>query len=194
MSKKISGYTETTPKSLTTGAGVIYKNFNIETDTFDSAKAKILSATNGGVTVGIELDSWYREIDGLPENSKGMFEVEGYKPTVKATLVEINNSDVLAAALGASAVQSSEKPTGYKIVAPKHPVDDSDYLENLTIVTQTKAAEPLIIQVLNPLSTEGFDFETEYKSGGGMEITFTGFYDPLKLDEPPIKFYVPTGE
>lgn len=194
MSKKISGYTETTPKSLTTGAGVIYKNFNIETDTFESAKSKILSATNGGVTVGIELDSWYREIDGLPENSKGMFEVEGYKPTVKATLVEINNADVLAAAIGASAVQSSENPTGYKIVAPKHPVDDSDYLENLTIVTQTKAAEPLIIQVLNPLSTEGFDFETEYKSGGGMEITFTGFYDPLKLDEPPIKFYVPTGE
>lgn len=192
MSKKISGYTETTPKALTTGAAVLFKNFDIETDTVETAQAKILSATSGGVTVGIELDSWYREIDGLPENSKGMFEIEGFKPTVKATLAEVNSAETLAAALGAAAITDATNPTGYKLVAPKHDVADADYLENITAITQTKQGEPLIIQVLNPLSTEGFEIATEYKAGGGMEVTWTGFYDPLKLDDVPVKFYVPT--
>lgn len=192
MSKKITGYTETTPKSLTTGAAVIYKNFDLATDTVETAAAKVISATSGGVSVGIEIDSWYREIDGLPENSKGMFEVEGYKPTVTATLAEVNSADVLASALGAAAVSDAESPTGYKLVQPKHSVEASDYLQNITAITQTKQGEPLIIQIINPLSTEGFEIGTEHKAGGGMEVTFTGFYDPLKLDEAPVKFYVPT--
>lgn len=192
MSGKITGYTEKTPYSLTTGAAVLYKNFDIATDTVESAKGKILSATSGGVSVGIELDSWYREIDGLPENSKGMYEVEGYKPTFKATLVEINNAQVLADALGAATIQDSATPTGYKIVQPAHPVSDSNYLTNITAITQTKEGEPLIIVLDNPLSTDGFEIGTEYKGGGSMEVTYTGFYNPLELDNVPIKFYVPT--
>ncbi len=191
MSEKITGYTETTPQSLTTGAGVIFKNFDLATDTVASAKNKIISATSGGVTVGIELDSWYREIDGLPENTKGMFEVEAIKPTVKATLAEVNNVNVLASALGAAAVSTPEHPDSYQLVQPKA-VEDADYLSNITVVTQTKQGEPLIIQILNPISTEGFELSTEYKAGGGMEVTYTGMYDPLNVNDAPVKFYVPT--
>lgn len=191
MSKRLTGFTETTPKSLTTGAAVLYKDFDIETDTVETAKAKIISATSGGVTVGIELDSWYREIDGLPENSKGMFEVEAFKPTVTATLTDINNSATLAAALGGSVKSTPGTPNGRDLIVPSH---DMSYLENITAITQTKDGEPLIIQIINPLSTEGFEIATESKAGGGMEVTWTGFYDPLNLDDVPIKFWVATPQ
>lgn len=193
MSGRITGYTETTPQSLTTGAAVIYKNFDPASDTVASAKAKIISATSGGVTVTVEYpDAWDREIDGLPANSVGMREQEFIKPTVKATLAEVSNADVLAAALGAATVTSATSPTGYNKIVPKNDVADSDYLENITAITQTKGTnEPLIIVIENPLSTEGFEFATESKAGGGIEVTWTGNYDPLNLDDLPIKFYVP---
>ena len=194
MSNRISGYTETTPKSLTTGAAVMYKNFDMATDTVASARDKIISATSGGVTVNIEYpDAWDREIDGVPTNSIGMHEQESVKPTVTATLVEVSNADVLASALGAATIEDATMPTGYKIVAPKNDVNNSDYLSNLTLITQTKQGEPLIIQLLNPISTEGFELATEYKAGGNMEVTWTGNYNPLALDDMPIKFYIPTA-
>lgn len=191
---RISGYTEVTPKNVTTGAAVLYKNFDIKTDTAETAKSKIISATQGGVTVGIELDSWYREIDGIPENSKGMFEIEAFKPTVTATLVELGVSQLCEALGGATETKGSsggDIPEGKTLIVPKHDIADADYCENITALTMTKSGHPLIIQILNPLSTEGFEVATEYKAGGGMEVTWTGFYDPLKLDEAPIKFYVP---
>lgn len=195
MSEKISGYTETTPQSLTTGAGVMFKNFDLATDTFESAKNKIISATKGGVTVNVEFETWNREIDGLPENTKGMLEIESVKPTVKATLSEVNNVDVLASALGAATVADATNPSAYKVVAPKA-LADADYLENITIFTQAKTGNPLIIVIDNPLSTEGFEFATEYKAGGGIEVTYTGNYDPADVNTAPVRFFVatPAGE
>lgn len=191
MSNRITGYREVTPYGLTTGAGVVAKDFDLDTDTYDTAE--IVSATSGGVTVAVEYpDAWDREIDGIPTNAVGMHEPEFVKPTVKAKLAEVSNADVLAEALGGAAVTTATKPTGYKQIVPKIDLADTDYLKNLTIFTQTKGtAEPLIIVIDNPLSTEGFEFATEAKAGGGIEVTWTGNYDPLKLDNPPIHFYVP---
>lgn len=194
MSKKLTGYREITPYGLTTGAAVIFKNFDIATDTVETAKAKALSATSGGVAVAIEYpNAWDREIDGVPANSIGMREKEEVLPTFKATLVEMANAEVLASALGGATVEDATGKTGYKLVVPKHDLDESDYLQNLTAITQTKKGEPLIIQILNPLSTEGFEFATESKAGGGAEVTFTGNYNPLDINDIPIKFFVPVA-
>lgn len=191
MGKRISGYTEKTLENVTTGAGVVFKNFDLAADTVESARGKIISATSGGVKVKVEYPSaWYREIDGVPENSKGMYEREECKPTVTMGLVEIASPQVLADALGGATVADADAPTGYKAITPKWDVDAADYLENLTIVTTRKGSDdPLIIVIDNPLSTEGFELATESKAGGGMEVTFTGNYDPLKLDECPVHFY-----
>lgn len=191
MSGKITGYNETSVKNLTTGAAVLYKDFDMETDTVESAKTKIIGATSGGVTIKIEADSWYREIDGVPENTKGMYEVEGYKPTFETTLAEMGESQFLLA-IGAADATTKTEITGRKIITPRHEIKDADHCENITAITQTKEGEPLIIQILNPLSTEGFEFATEFKAGGGLAVTFTGFYDPAKMSEPPIKIYTPT--
>lgn len=191
MSKRINGYREITPYGLTTGAGVIAKNFDLEKDTYETAE--IISATSGGVAVAVEYpDAWDREIDGVPTNAVGMHEHEFIKPTVKATLAEVNNAEVLAEALGGAAVSTATKPQGYKSIVPKIDIAESDYLENITVFTQTKAtAEPLIIVIDKPLSTEGFEFATESKAGGGIEVTWIGNYDPMQLDNQPIHFYVP---
>lgn len=187
----ISGYTERTLENVTTGAGVVYKNFDIKTDTVATAKAKVISATSGGVKVKVEYpNAWDREIDGVPANSIGMREKEECVPTVTFTMAEVAKPQALADALGGAVVQSATAPSGYKIVEPKWDVEKTDYLENITVVTTRKGSnEPLIIVIDNPLSTEGFELATESKAGGGMEVTFTGNYDPLKLDTPPVHFY-----
>lgn len=187
----ISGYTEHTLDNVTTGAGVVFKNFDLATDTVATARAKIISATQGGVKVKIEYPSaWDREIDGVPANSVGMYEREECKPTVTMTLAEVASPQVLADALGAALVEDAEAPTGYKKITPKWDVEASDYLGNITVVTTRKGSnDPLVIVIDNPLSTEGFELATASKSGGGMEVTFTGNYNPLKLEECPVHFY-----
>lgn len=191
MGKRISGYTEKTLENVTSGAGVVFKNFDLATDTVETARAKIISATSGGVKVKVEFPSaWYRELDGVPENSKGMYEREECKPTVTMTVAEIASPQVLADALGGAVLEDADAPKGYKKITPKWDVDAEDYLQNIAVVTTRKGSnDPLIIVIDNPLSTEGFELATESKAGGGLEVTFTGNYDPLKLDECPVHFY-----
>lgn len=187
----INGYTEHTLENVTSGAGVVFKNFDLATDTVDTARAKIISATSGGVKVKVEYPSaWNRELDGVPANSVGMYEREECKPTVTMTLAEVASPQVLADALGAATVSDATAPSGYKVIEPKWDVDKADYLENITVVTTRKGTnEPLIIVIDNPLSTEGFELATASKSGGGMEVTFTGNYNPMQLEKCPVRFY-----
>lgn len=191
MTDKITGYTELTPYSLTTGAAVLCKDFDIATDTVATMAAKVISSTSGGVEVSIENDGWSHDIDGLPENTVGMWENESFKPTVKATLAEVGDNEVLALALGACTVTTPQSPTGYKLLVPDHETGATDYPDNITAITMTKQGKALFIQILNPLSTDGFALSTKSKEGGGIEVTWTGNYNPLELDTPPIRFYTP---
>ena len=152
-----------------------------------------MGTTSGGVKVTIEYpDAWDRELDGVPANSVGMRENEFMRPTVTLTLAEVSNTSTLKRALSGATVGAAVKPTGYQVVKPVNDVRTEDYLENITLFTQTKGTkDPLIIVLERPLSTEGFEFATESKAGGVIEVTFTGNYDPANLDEVPIKFYVP---
>lgn len=191
MSNKINGYREETLKGLTTGAAVAFEDFDLATDTYETGKK--MGTTSGGVKVTIEYpDAWDRELDGVPANSVGMRENEFMRPTVTLTLAEVSNTSTLKRALSGATVGAAQKPTGYQVVKPVNDVRTEDYLENITLFTQTKGTkDPLIIVLERPLSTEGFEFATEAKAGGVIEVTFTGNYDPANLDEVPIKFYVP---
>ena len=191
MSNKINGYREETLKGLTTGAAVAFEDFDLTTDTYETGKK--MGTTSGGVKVTIEYpDAWDRELDGVPANSVGMRENEFMRPTVTLTLAEVSNTSTLKRALSGATVGAADKPTGYQVVKPVNDVRTEDYLENITLFTQTKGTkDPLIIVLERPLSTEGFEFATESKAGGVIEVTFTGNYDPANLDEVPIKFYVP---
>jgi hypothetical protein len=193
MSKRITGYSMKTPQAMTSGAGVVFENFDMATDTYDAAEAKKAGATTGGVKIAVEYpDAWTREIDGLPSNTVGLYEPEFIKPTVTFSIVEVSNASRLKNALGGADIAAADKPTGYQVVTPRADLADADYLENLTIFTRTKKGEPLIIVLENPLSTEGFEFATESKAGGAIEVTYTGNFDPMDLDNQPVKFYVPT--
>ena len=191
MSNKINGYREETLKGLTTGAAVAFEDFDLATDTYETGKK--MGTTSGGVKVTIEYpDAWDRELDGVPANSVGMRENEFMRPTVTLTLAEVSNTSTLKRALSGATVGAADNPTGYQVVKPVNDVRTEDYLENITLFTQTKGTkDPLIIVLERPLSTEGFEFATESKAGGVIEVTFTGNYDPANLDELPIKFYVP---
>lgn len=191
MSKKITGYRQETLRSLTTGAGVAFENFDLATDTYETGQK--MGATSGGVKIAVEFpDAWDRELDGVPANSIGMHEPEFVKPTMTAAFAEVSNTSILKRGLTAADVAAADAPTGYQEVKPRADVTKDDYLENITVFTQTKQGEPLIIVIENPLATEGFEFATESKAGGVIEIAFTGNFDPMELDNAPIKFYVPT--
>lgn len=192
MAKKISGYREVTLQNMTTSAAVVVKNFDVATDTLETIKDKILTATSGGVKVKVEYPSaWDKTIDGVPANSVGMREQEECKPTVTFTPAEAADPQVFAAALGASVVtDATSEREGYTKIEPKWGIEAADYLDNLALITTRKGSdEPLIIVIDKPLSTEGFELSTADKAQGAYEVTFTGNYDPAKLDVPPIHIY-----
>ena len=193
MSDKITGYTEATPKAMTTGAAVVFKDFNLATDTAETAEAKILGATSGGVSVKVAKETWSHEIDGLPENTKGNMEIESVMPTVEFELAEVSSVNALSAALGAAESKAAAKPDGYIEVSTKD-LTDADYFQNLTLITRTKVGNtPLIIVIDNPLNQDDLEVSTEYKAGGRLKCTFTGNYNPLDVNKHPVRFYVPTN-
>lgn len=193
MSERITGWNAETLKNLTTGAGVCFENFKLDTDTFETGKK--MGATTGGVKIAVEYpDTWVREIDGLPENTKGLHELEFVKPTVEVSFVEVASASLLKQGLGTGEAAAVETPAGYTKVTPRGDIAPEDYLENITIFTQTKGTQkPLIIVIKNPLNAEGFEFETKSKEGGAIKMTYVGCFDPMNLKDMPVEVYTPNA-
>lgn len=73
--KRMTGMTEKTVEHFVLGAGVFAKDFIPGTDTYESAKTagKLLGATTGGGEFKAAKVGHYSQVDGAPENTKGLY-------------------------------------------------------------------------------------------------------------------------
>lgn len=192
-----SGFTENTAKKLLLDAGAFFKNFNISTDTFDTAvtAGKLLGATQGGGTFSAVPTIRPIEIDGVKGVAKGLEVVDTWTVIMTANIKEVGVESIklaLGAAVSAELVAPAT-PAGYTRITAKPDIQAGDYLDNLTWVGRLSGSDkPVIIIVKNALSTNGLSITMADKSEAVIPMTVTGHYAADTLDEVPFEIYYPT--
>lgn len=195
--KVINGLNSNTTKHLVFDAGAFFKNYDIKSDTFDSAieENKLIGATKGGGSFKAIPTFREIELDGMRGALKGTKILESWEVTIGANVAEVTPNN-LALSLGvASEVESLESnPQNYKKVTGKMCISDKDYLDNITWVgTISGSDEPVIIQVYNALNTKGLELSFEDKGELVIEMEFVGHFD-MKNKEVPFAIYYPKLE
>lgn len=192
--KTINGITEKTIENLLLDAGAFFKNYDVSTDTFETAKKanKLIGATKGGGAFKAVPKYSTIEIDGSRGKTKGMQRLEEWDISLSAKVVEVT-ADTLKDALCAAKVSKADTPANYTKVEGKNALELSDYIDNVTWVgTLSGSHEPVIIQIFNAFSEKGLELALEDKKEGVIPLEFVGTYDPADMDNPPFAIYYPS--
>ena len=186
----MNGYTAESPKHFMLDSGAFYKNFDMATDTIETASAKLLGLTRGGGEFAAIPTVRAIVADGIKENTTGFKRIDNWVVTLKGTMLEMTTAN-FQALLGASSVDSATEAT-YDIVTGKDKIEDADYLTNITYIgTISGSASPIIIQVSNAINLQGLTLASEDKNEGTMEALFTGHYGPTTQGVVPFTIYNP---
>ena len=187
--KHFTGYTDKTTENLLLDAGAFFKNYDMETDSFDSAVAagKLIGATKGGGEFSAVPTFRKIEIDGAKTRTKGGEVLDSWETYIKSNVIE-TTIETIKMALGASKV--TQKHEGYDTIEGKTMLELGDYIENITWVgTIAKTDKPVIIQVFNALNTDGLKLAVQDKNEGVISMTFYGHSDNKK--EVPFEIHYP---
>lgn len=191
-----SGFTADTAKHLQLDAGAFLKDYDPTTDTWDTAKAtKLIGATSGGGSFSAVPTMRRIEVDGVKGAAKGLQNVDEWVITITANVKEFTAETIKLSLIGATGTPTDAQPTGYTKITASSELKLTDYINNITWVGRLSGSEkPVIIVVKNVLSTNGLSLTMADKAEGMIPITFTGHYDPKKLEELPFEIYYPDVE
>ena len=184
-----TGYTSNTKKNLLLGAGALYKNFVVGTDTPETAKAKIIGATQGGVEFKATPTIRNIQIDGILGKVADLDVIDAWECSLAGSFIEVNK-EVIIRSLAATTVDSSD--TDYDLIKGDTEFASGDYLTNVTYIgTLSGSDKPVIIQINNAIDTQGLTFKTEDGKEGTVDVTFEGRYAISDNGVPPFAIYWP---
>lgn len=190
--KTYSGYTAETSENLLLDAGAFFVNYEMETDTFDTAvtAGKLLGATRGGGQFSAVPEIRSIEVDGVKGKAKGLQVIDSWEVKMGANVLEVTK-DGLAKALASSTTDTTTNTT-YDIIKANNHIDLADYIDNVTFVgKKSGTAEPVIIQIYNALNTNGLTLQTQDKGEAVIAFEFDGHYAADDLDSPPFAIFYP---
>lgn len=184
-----TGYSASTKKNLLLGAGALYKNFEVGTDTPSTATAKLIGATQGGLEFKATPSIRNIQIDGILGKVADLDVIDSWETSLAGSFIEIN-SEVIRRSLAAASVDSSD--SDYDVITGNTEFSSDDYLTNITYIgTLSGSNKPVIIQVKNAIDTGGLSFKTEDGKEGTVDVTFEGRYAISDEGEPPFAIYWP---
>lgn len=190
--KKYSGFTEKTAENLLLDAGAFFVDYDVETDTFETAvtAGKLLGATRGGGQFNATPEIRRIEVDGVSGNAKGLTVIDSWEVKMTANILEVSK-EVIARSLTASEIDSTTNED-YDIIKAKNFIELADYIDNVTFVgTLSGSNEPIIIQVYNAINTTGLTLQTQSKNEAVIAMELEGHYDASELDNPPFAIFYP---
>lgn len=193
MGKTYTGYTEKTMEKLLLDAGAWYKNFNVGEDTYETASAKLLGATQDGGKFEAKAEFYTIQVDGIKGNAKGFNRIKSWSVKLGASVLDVD-ATTIKLALGAADTDSSTNED-YDIITGRSDVKDTDYLDNLTwIGTLSGSDKPVIIQIENALNLDGMSVDFKDGAQSKLAMTFTAHYGAATGEDstkPPFKIYYP---
>ena len=191
MGKTYSGFQTETAERLLLDAGAFFVDFEVDTDTFDTAVAagKLLGATRGGGQFSAIPQIRPIQIDGVKGRAKGLRVIDSWEVRMTSNVLEVSKES-LAKALTTGSIDETDPD--YIEITAKNYIDITDYIDNITWVgTISGNEEPVIIQVYNVLNTGGLTLKTQDMNEAVIAMQFDGHYDASELDEPPFKIFYP---
>ena len=191
MSKTYSGFQTDTAERLLLDAGAFFVNFEVGTDTFDTAVAggKLLGATRGGGQFSAIPQIRPIQIDGVKGKAKGLQVIDTWETKLTANVLEVTKESLVKAL---TAGKLDETDPDYIEITASNYVTAADYIDNVTWVGKLSGNdEPVIVQVYNALNTTGLTLQTQDAGEAVIAMAFEGHYDAAELDEPPFKIFYP---
>lgn len=191
MAKKtISGFNAKTAENLMLDAGAFYRDFEVGTDTVETATAKLIGATRGGGKFEAKPSVRAIEVDGVKGRAKGLQVIDSWDVSMEANVLEITKETLKAGLIGTN--EDGASVENYDVITAKNYIELTDYVENITYIGNISGSDhPVIIQLLNALNVEGLSLQTKDKDEAVIALKFVGSYDPAELDSPPFKIYYP---
>lgn len=193
MAKRYSGYTEATTENFLMDAGAFFVNFEVGTDTYDTAKeaGKLLGATRGGGSFSAIPELRTIEVDGAGK-AKGLIAIDSWEVKMSVNIIEFTQGIIEKTLISTNSTVDTGTLSN-KITA-KNVIELSDYIDNITFVgTRSGSTDPIIIQIYNVLNINGLTLTTTDKGEAVVALEFEGHCDTADLDTPPFAiFYPPT--
>lgn len=194
--KRFSGLGADTAKKIMLDVGAFFINAKPEEGYKKNVTAgRRIGATQGGGTFAANPETHYIAVDGMPENTKGMLVLDGWKPTLNLKMLEQDAANVRAALGAAKTSSTTLDGQAYTKISPTEEFADSDYLENVALATKIKGSDfPVWIVVYNAVSFGGLSWNFADKSETTTDVTFNAHYSVGEEDEisaPPFDIYIP---
>lgn len=173
---------------LQLNAGILLKDFDVETGTF--ADSDMLTATTGGLQVQVKptFEDMGADIDNCPKNTMELkYKTDADEVTVGGTALNIN-ADMLMLMLGAA-----DKDVSTGKIAPRKDLKISDFTD-LWWVGDLSNGGFVAVKIINALSTDGFSLKTTDKGKANCDFTLTGHVSIDAQDIIPVEFYIGDSE
>ena len=189
MGRNKTGYSSDTKKHLLLGAGAIFKNFNVGTDTYENAKAKIIGATQGGNEFKAVPAVRNIQVDGILGKAKDLDVIDSWDVSLTVNFIEAS-VQVIRAALGASKIDTTD--SAYDEITADTEFKADDYIDNVTFVgTVAGAKKPIIIQLYNSINMGGLTLKGQDNAEGLVQVVFEGRYTIENQDDAPFTIFYP---
>lgn len=181
---KFTQIPETTFEELQINAGILLKDFDPTTGTFDNED--ILTATTGGIQINVTptYEDLGEDIDNCPKNTmelKRKTDADEVKMTTTALCI---NENLLLYQLGAA---DKDATTG--AIKPRKDLKTADF-KVLWFVGDISDGGYVAIKISNGLSTDGFQLKTTDKGKGQISLGITGHVSINAQDTIPVEFYL----
>lgn len=183
----------TTFQKIQLNAGMLLTSFDPETATVD--EKSMLAATSGGVnfTATPSFTDFGEDIDNCPKNTKELKHLESWEVTMSGTAVTMDT------ALAKSFIGLADV-SGNKVV-PRNDVLDSDFADIWWVGDYSAVNEDgtsgkagfIAVQMMNALSSGGFQLQSTDKAKGTFEFEYTAHYSMTAQTVVPFNVFISAG-
>lgn len=180
---KFTKIPQNTFEQLQVNAGILLKDFDVETGTFEDAD--MLTATTGGITVNVKpsFEDFGSDIDNCPKNTKELKRITETEVSLSTTALNITE-DLLLMQLGAA-----DKDVSTGAIKPRADLKTKDF-KTIWWIGDLSNNGFIAIKISNALSTDGFSIKTTDKGKGNISLTLTGHMSINAQDVIPAEFYL----
>lgn len=178
---------QNTFEELQINAGILVKDFDVETGTFQDED--MITATTGGITVSVKnsYSDLGDDIDNCPKNTMELKRIDSTEVSLSTTALNINE-DLLLMMLG-----SADKDATTGAIKPRRDLRLTDF-STIWWIGDLSDGGYIAVKIFNALSTEGFEIKTTDKGKGNISLTLTGHTSMSAQDVIPAEFYLGSAE
>lgn len=154
----------------------------------EGAGARQMGATRGGASFETGKEVRFLEIDGRRYPLRGLSRIDQYEPSLTIQILE-QTEENMQRLLGNTDLDEHDAYHEYSLSLV---VKDTDYLDNVAIITALSSINTLVVIVLeNALSVDSVEFPLEDRNEAVTETRFVGHALDSAPDESPFRLFYP---